>query len=316
MGTYYSVKCSEDIAYTDGLDSAGVAPFAAEWGGFMLDFMEDACAVWDVPALDASVRDAVVSDTPALIFNGQFDPITPPPFGAQVAQGFSNQTTVVFPANGHGAITGGACPLSIMAEFLNNPDQPPDTQCASEGKIEFVTDKNTLIAPGTAWLSQSLFDLNLAVLIQRLLLLIILILFPLLWLLLWFIDRRHRADKTASVPLGAKLSPWLGVLLALLSIAWLGAQAYALEMTTVLNTPNFFLGFNRVLVGIDRSFAWIYLIPIAIALVSIAMVCLAVIAWRNHYWDKRRRFYYAFTAGVAIAYTLFLASAGQLTVFL
>jgi uncharacterized membrane protein YidH (DUF202 family) len=105
-------------------------------------------------------------------------------------------------------------------------------------------------------------------------------------------------------------------LLALLSIAWLGAQAYALEMTTVLNTPNFFLGFNRVLVGIDRSFAWIYLIPIAIALVSIAMVCLAVIAWQKHYWDKRRRFYYAFTAGVAIAYTLFLASAGQLTVFL
>jgi pimeloyl-ACP methyl ester carboxylesterase len=87
-------------------------------------------------------------------------------------------------------------------------------------------------------------------------------------------------------------------------------------MTAVLHTPNFFLGFDRVLVGIDRSFAWIYAIPIAIALVSMAMVGLAVIAWRNGYWDKRRRIYYGVTAGMAIAYTLFLANAGQLTVFL
>jgi len=76
------------------------------------------------------------------------------------------------------------------------------------------------------------------------------------------------------------------------------------------------LGINRVFVGIDRDFAWIYGVPILMALASMAMVWLAVLAWRNQYWDKRRRFYYAFTAGVAIAYTLFLATAGQLTVFL
>jgi len=133
-----------------------------------------------------------------------------------------------------------------MAEFLEDPERSPDISCAEDRAIEFITEKNTLIAPGTTWLA---------------------------------------------------------------------AQAYALEMTTVLHTPNFFLGLDRVLVGIDRSFAWIYAIPIAIALVSMAMVGLAVIAWKNGYWDKRRRIYYGVTAGMAIAYTLFLANAGQLTVF-
>jgi pimeloyl-ACP methyl ester carboxylesterase len=31
-GTYFSVKCSEDVAYAGTLDSKGVAPFAKEWG--------------------------------------------------------------------------------------------------------------------------------------------------------------------------------------------------------------------------------------------------------------------------------------------
>jgi TAP-like protein len=279
----------------------------------MLDLIVDACQVWDVPALDPSARETVVSDTPALLLNGNFDPITPPPFGAKVAQGFKNSTNVVFPANGHGAI-GSSCTTEIMAAFVNNPKQRPDVSCASEGKVKFITDKNTLIAPGTTWLTKSLLDLNLVPLIERVLLLAILILFPVVWLALWLLSR-FRGALPASVPLGAKLSPWLGVLLALLSAAWIGLQLVGLEMTAVINTPNFFLGFYRLNVGIDRSYAWIYMVPILIALASVGMVVMTILAWKNSYWDKRRRLYFGFTAGVAIAYTLFLAAAGQLTVF-
>jgi hypothetical protein len=257
----------------------------------------------------------VVSDVPTLIWNGDFDPITPPPFGESVAQGLSNHTFVVFPANGHGAIGSLPCSFEMMTTFVNNPNQPVDSSCASEGEIEFVTSENTLMAPGTVWLSRSVLDYNFAPVIERILLLVLLILFPLVWLVLWLLGRRHR-DRSAPVPTGAKLAPWLGVLLAFLSIGWIALQALGVGATALTDTPNFMLGFNRVFIGIDRDFAWIYVVPILIALAAIAMVWLAIVAWRNKYWDRRRRFYYAFTAGVAIAYTLFLAAAGQLTVFL
>ncbi len=321
-GTYYSVKCSEDIAYSKALVTAGVAPFAKEWGGMMLNFMQDACQVWNVPAVPAAMRNAVVSKTPALVLNGQFDPITPPPFGARVARGFQTSTNVIFPDRGHGAI-GSLCTTSLMAAFVAQPTKPLDTRCASEGKIKFITEKNTLMAPGTIWLTRSLAELNFFPLIQRVILLVLLILFPLVWLVLWFIGRaRHQASEQAQPAVsraaasrGARLAPWLGVLLALLSVLWIGLQLFGMESSVFLNTPNFFLGFYRLSVGIDRSFAWIYCVPIAIALASLGMAWVAVIAWKNHYWDQRRRYYYAFTAGVAIAYTGFLALAGQLTVF-
>ena len=52
------------------------------------------------------------------------------------------------------------------------------------------------------------------------------------------------------------------------------------------------------------------------ALISMGMVVLAVLSWKQHYWSPLRQDFYSFTAGIAIAYTLLLAQAGQLTVFL
>ncbi|NJL49951.1 MAG: hypothetical protein HC929_24355 [Leptolyngbyaceae cyanobacterium SM2_5_2] len=37
------------------------------------------CDIWNVPAIDPAMREPVVSDVPALLFNGNFDPITPRP---------------------------------------------------------------------------------------------------------------------------------------------------------------------------------------------------------------------------------------------
>jgi hypothetical protein len=151
---------------------------------------------------------------------------------------------------------------------------------------------------------------------QRILLLLLLMMFPLVWLGFWFVNRPRPQGQPTSVSWGAKLSPWLGVFLSLLSVVWIALQLLGLETTLALNTPNFFLGFYRLSVGIERSFAWIYIVPILIALTSVGMAGLAVLSWKHHYWGKARRIYYSFTAGVVIAYTLFLAAAGQLTVFL
>ncbi|MEG3440258.1 alpha/beta hydrolase [Pannus brasiliensis CCIBt3594] len=316
QGTYYSVKCSEDVPYAGDLEVKGLPAFARDWGGKELKSEVDKCKVWDVPALDPSAREPVISDTPALLLNGRFDPITPPIFGRSVAKGLRNHFFVEFPANGHGAI-GTPCTHSIMAEFLADPNQAPNTACVNEQKVQFITEKNTLIAPGTRWLGQSLFDLRWRTILQRVVLLVLLILFPVVWLgmmLVAWLRRRSSGKTSPPVPVGARWAPWPGVLLAVLGLGWILVQGY--EVGTTL----FYFGYGdysyeQLLVGIDRRYAWIYFLPIGIALLSIGMLIFAILSWKRSYWDKARRFYYSFTAGVAIVYTGFLAVAGQLTVF-
>lgn len=317
QGTYFSVKCSEDVPYAGALATKGLLAFAQNWGRKQLKSEVDKCKVWNVPVLDPSARKLVISDTPALLLNGHFDPITPPIFGQAVAKGLRNHFFVEFPANGHGAI-GTPCAHSIMAEFLANPHQAPNTACVNEQQVQFITEKNTLIAPGTRWLGQSLFDLSWQTIFQRTVLLVLLILFPVVWLgmmLVAWLSRRSSGKPSVPVPVGARWAPWLGVLLAVLSLGWILVQMYEVG-TTLFSFGYGNYSYDQLLVGVDRRYAWIYFLPIGIALLSIGMLVFATLSWKQSYWGKARRFYYSFTAGVAIVYTLLLAAAEQLTVFL
>ncbi len=314
-GTYFSVKCSEDKFYADRLVVEGVSDVAQDWGTQTFQEMEQSCQAWNVPAVKSSDRDLVVSDIPSLLFNGNFDPITPPPFGKLVAQGLNNNTNVIFPANGHGAILSGSCATGIMTKFLDRPNQSLDTSCTNRQKISFITKRNTLIAPGTTWLAQSLLDLAWGDILRRLVLLILLMLFPLVWFIIWLITRmRHKGQLPKKSSSGALWAAWFGTLLAACSASWIVLQLVQIGMTATSGGHGNF-GFTRIFVGVDRSFAWVYVIPILIALLSVIVAVMAILSWKHHYWGKRRRFYYSFTAGVAIAYSFYLAMAGQLTVF-
>lgn len=314
-GTYFSVKCSEDVPYAGGLDVKGVSPIARQWGGKLHADSLAKCKVWNVPAIASTARKPVVSDIPALLLNGRFDPVTPPMFGRAVAEGLRNHFFVEFPGNGHGAI-GTPCANSIMAEFLANPQQAPNTSCTGEQTVKFITDTNTLIAPGTRWLGRSLFDFDWRIILQRLVLLVLLILFPFVWLGMTLLARLGNRGKSAAPDgTGPSAAPWLGTLLALLGFVWILVQVYEVGQT-LLSFGYGSYSFAQLLVGIDRRYAWIYFLPIAIALLSMAMLVFAVLSWKHSYWGTVRRFYYSFTAAVAIVYTLFLATAGQLTVFL
>jgi pimeloyl-ACP methyl ester carboxylesterase len=313
-GLYFSVKCSEDMAYAGPLETGGVSPAAMTWGQKSYQDMVEYCQVWNVPAVDPSARELVKSDIPALLWNGNFDPITPPPFGEIVARGLSKSTFVVFTANGHGAI-GTPCSTGIMSAFLADPTQTPDTTCAKEQPVQFITEKNTLMAPGTAWLTTSIVNLQIGSIVQRLFLLGLLILFPVVWLCLWLAARlRRKEPRPTPAPAGETWAPWLGVLLAGLSTAWIVFQLFEIGFTAITGGHGQY-GYTRIFVGVDRSLAWIYVIPILIAITSGGMAILAILSWKHHYWGKVRRVFYSLTAGVAIAYTLFLAQAGQLTVF-
>ncbi len=86
------------------------------------------CAAWGMPA--SSNRKPAVSDVPALLLTGQFDPLTPPDWARQVARTLSRGRVYEFPSLGHGS-SAAACPQQIMIAFLKNPLAQPDNTCAA-----------------------------------------------------------------------------------------------------------------------------------------------------------------------------------------
>jgi pimeloyl-ACP methyl ester carboxylesterase len=91
--------------------------------------------VWSDAGAPAIENQAVVSDIPTLVMAGEWDPITPPSWGAAVAANLVNSTFVEFPGLGHGVSVDDSCPRSIMFDFLTNPESSLDLSCV-EGMEE------------------------------------------------------------------------------------------------------------------------------------------------------------------------------------
>jgi pimeloyl-ACP methyl ester carboxylesterase len=78
----------------------------------------------------------VVSDIPTLILAGEYDPITPPAYGREVARHLSRSYYFLFPGWGHGEayvpITGSTCGSLIVSAFEDHPDQRPSGACIEQ----------------------------------------------------------------------------------------------------------------------------------------------------------------------------------------
>ncbi len=134
---YYAVECQEDMALIN-LDQARAAVatyprlqsyYAAtpelNPAGFAL------CAAWRPGPPDPAVAAPVVSDVPALLLAGEYDPITAPAWADAAAATLSRGEVYHFPGTGHAVITRGACPHRMIAAFLSNLSAAPVAQCAA-----------------------------------------------------------------------------------------------------------------------------------------------------------------------------------------
>ena len=69
---------------------------------------------------------------PALILSGEFDPVTPPRWGEQAAEGLVNSGHVVVPGTGHGATVVGCVP-KLIEEFIEKGTADElDTACVEK----------------------------------------------------------------------------------------------------------------------------------------------------------------------------------------
>jgi pimeloyl-ACP methyl ester carboxylesterase len=87
------------------------------------------CQAWPSYRVEPNNHAAVVSDIPALIMAGAFDPITPVAYAHQTAATLSRAHVFVFPGMSHGVIGGDACATKIVAAFLAAPETRPDVAC-------------------------------------------------------------------------------------------------------------------------------------------------------------------------------------------
>jgi pimeloyl-ACP methyl ester carboxylesterase len=126
-GMFFSVTCAEDIPF---IDPAQVPSRTA--GSFLGDYrvrqQMAACAVWPQARIAPEHREAVHSDVPVLIVNGERDPVTPPDFGVRTARYLTHAVHVVVPFGSHGGDD--PCTDKIQEDFiLKGTGEGLDTSC-------------------------------------------------------------------------------------------------------------------------------------------------------------------------------------------
>ena len=138
MGMFLSVRCNEESSFTtidDAAASAEKYPEYAEMFKYGIGVGPthlEICELWGAGTADPIENESVSSDIPTLVLAGQYDPVTPPVWGEQVAGQLDNVYFYEFPGTGHGVSISGECGVSLVESFLADPANEPDATCLAE----------------------------------------------------------------------------------------------------------------------------------------------------------------------------------------
>jgi pimeloyl-ACP methyl ester carboxylesterase len=146
LGLFLTINCSEKSPFSsikDAIDNAESVPILGQYYLRNMNSSDDTldeCALWGTGVPDPTDSEPVVSNVPVLIFNGEFDPITPPGWGELAAQTLSKSRVVTFPGIGHGAsLSGSSCARQIAVAFFADPQAQLDISCINGTPIHWVT---------------------------------------------------------------------------------------------------------------------------------------------------------------------------------
>ncbi|WP_420643348.1 alpha/beta fold hydrolase [Candidatus Leptofilum sp.] len=137
QGMQLSVQCNEEISFgTPGDTMPSTAyPYLNELfeaSSVTGQFGFAVCDLWQSGQADPIENMLVNSDLPTLVLAGEYDPITPPSWGQDVAEGLTDFYYFEFPGIGHGASVSGDCPLAITQAFVEDPTTEPNAACLVE----------------------------------------------------------------------------------------------------------------------------------------------------------------------------------------
>ena len=117
MGMQFSVICSEDnesmVARSEDANTV--------LGNRMAEGMAAMCKVWPKGNVPANFHNALATKVPALILEGEFDPVTPPRYGEEVVKTLPNGRLFTLRGQGHNVI-GAGCMPKLFTQFIEKAD--------------------------------------------------------------------------------------------------------------------------------------------------------------------------------------------------
>ena len=115
MGLFFSVTCAEDIPF---IDPAEVPARTANTflGDYRVRQQTAACGVWPRARIEPGHREAVHTDIPVLVINGERDPVTPPDFGKRLTTAMTHAVRIEVPYGTHNSDD--PCTDGIQREFI------------------------------------------------------------------------------------------------------------------------------------------------------------------------------------------------------
>jgi len=129
VGMHNSVVCTEDAPFFDASAITDESLHETYLGRTVLDMLELTCGIWPEGYRDPDFKEPLRSNIPALLLSGEFDPVTPPAYGAQAAAGLGNSLHLIGPGQGHGLAPLGCVPR-LLARFVETASVDQlDTGC-------------------------------------------------------------------------------------------------------------------------------------------------------------------------------------------
>jgi pimeloyl-ACP methyl ester carboxylesterase len=133
-GMSFSVLCAEEVPFNSPEDAeeinAGVHPAIVR--GLEADnlpWLVQLCKMWGAAEADPVENELVQVDVPALILTGEFDPVTPQDFATSTAESLPKAQSFVIPGHAHDVLSSSTCAREITRQFLDAPEETPDTSC-------------------------------------------------------------------------------------------------------------------------------------------------------------------------------------------
>lgn len=128
MGMQMSVVCTEDAgSFTPRAEDADTV-----LGNRTTEAMAEVCALWPKGEKPADFNTALKGDLPTLILTGEFDPVTPPKYGEEIAKTLPNARWLNLKGQGHSVI-GAGCMPKLFAQFIEKADAKAlDAKCLDQ----------------------------------------------------------------------------------------------------------------------------------------------------------------------------------------
>jgi pimeloyl-ACP methyl ester carboxylesterase len=119
-GMYLSVTCAEDLPWIKPGEGERNAAHTF-LGDYRLRHQRAACALWPRGEIPGDYAELTRANVPALIFTGQWDPVTPPVYGDMAAKYLTNSLHLVVPHGGHGfnGLDGLDCIQNLITDFVD-----------------------------------------------------------------------------------------------------------------------------------------------------------------------------------------------------